>query len=203
GARFVRLLDAMTVDEHVPVSRLPLLGDAERRQLLHAFNATDVDYPSQLTIAGRFSEWVARAPDAVALIDDDCRLSYAELNRQANRIAHRLLTQGLRPEDRVAIVAERSTAMLVGMLGTLKAGGAYLPIDPGLPAERQAWLLADSGAAIVLTSDTELPSDIDLPQIDLDVRLAVDLPATDPQVPGLGQRNLAYVLYTSGSTGEP
>ncbi|RZL03450.1 MAG: amino acid adenylation domain-containing protein, partial [Rubrivivax sp.] len=151
---------------------------------------------------------VAWRPEAVALVHGAEALSYQELNARANRLAHRLIGMGVRPEVRVGLAIERSVAMMVGLLAVLKAGGAYVPLDPTLPAERLSYMIEDSGVALVLTSDA-LTSDIDavrapgapvvLALADLDLSAE---PAGNPAV-ALCPDSLAYVIYTSGSTGRP
>ncbi|MBL0846019.1 amino acid adenylation domain-containing protein, partial [Pseudomonas mediterranea] len=144
---------------------------------------------------------------AVALVCEDRQLSYRQLNRRANHLARQLLELGVQPDQRVAICAERSLEMIVGLLGVLKAGAAYVPIDPAHPAERMAFMLQDSQPQALLTqSALSLPSG-DLPVLLLDIvesLQAADDAAFDsnPQVPGLTAENLAYVIYTSGSTGQ-
>ncbi|WP_420018515.1 amino acid adenylation domain-containing protein [Xanthomonas bundabergensis] len=203
------LLEAMVADDAQTVSRLPLLSSAERTQVLHGFNATQAAYPQQALIHGLFEAQAARQPDAPAVEYDGQALSYAELNRRANRLAHRLIGLGVKPDDRVALCTERSVEMVVGLLGILKAGGAYVPLDPAYPAERLAYMLADSAPMAVVTQAalrTQLPmlATAAAPLLVLD-DLAHDgaAPAHDPVVPGLSSRHLAYVIYTSGSTGQP
>lgn len=145
------LLRGMTADPHQPVQTLPLLPDDERRQLLFGFNATRADYPTENALHTLFEEQAERQPDAAAVECDGERLSYGELNRRANQLAHWLMAQGVRPDGRVAIVLERSCDLIVAMLATLKAGGAYVPIDPATPTERLAYLLEDSGPQAIIT----------------------------------------------------
>ncbi|MDF0607284.1 AMP-binding protein, partial [Neisseriaceae bacterium TC5R-5] len=125
-----RVLTAMVADEQQRVLELPLLSAEERQQVLVEFNATAAPYPQHALIHQLFEQQVARAPAAIALRYGDEELSYAELNRRANQLAHHLIALGIRPDDRVAICVERSLEMVVGLLGILKAGGAYVPLDP-------------------------------------------------------------------------
>ncbi|MDL5368233.1 amino acid adenylation domain-containing protein, partial [Xanthomonas sp. NCPPB 2654] len=203
------LLEAMVGDGVQTVSRLPLLSSAERQQMLFAFNATDTAYPHLATIHALFEAQAAQQPDADALEYAGDRLSYAALNRRANAVAHRLIAMGVTPGDRVAICAERSLAMVVGVLGVLKAGAAYVPLDPAYPADRLAYMLADSAPMAVLTQAVlraRLPmlDGLDVPAIVLDAEVeetASDL--ANPVVANLTSRDVAYVIYTSGSTGQP
>ncbi|WP_037006637.1 AMP-binding protein, partial [Pseudomonas asplenii] len=144
-------------------------------------------------------------PDAVALVYQDESLTYGELNARANQVAHRLLALGVRPDDRVAICVERGPAMIVGLLGILKSGAGYVPLDPAYPRERLAYTLGDSEPVALLSQYAvreALPA-VDLPLINLDDGDLQDESVQNPQVPGLTPASLAYVIYTSGSTGLP
>ncbi|WP_145133656.1 MULTISPECIES: non-ribosomal peptide synthetase, partial [unclassified Pseudomonas] len=198
----VRMLE-QTPD--APLHDLPILPAAEREQLLVAFNATDAEYPLEQTIHGLFEEQVQRTPDALAVLHGGQRLSYGELNEQANRLAHYLRKQGVRPDSRVAICVERGLDMVVGLLAILKAGGGYVPLDPAYPADRIAYMLQDSAPAAVLaqTATLGLLAGASMPVIDLGSGLWQDEPVSNPQVPELTSAHLAYVIYTSGSTGLP
>src|SRR5260221_7730594 len=134
------LLAAMVADDRQRVDRLPLLTEAERYQVLEAWNHTRAEYPSQECIHELFEAQVARTPDAVAVVHEERQLSYSELNAQANQLAHHLRELGVRPDDLVAICVERSLAMVVGLLAVLKAGGAYVPLDPGYPPGGTAYM---------------------------------------------------------------
>ena len=153
-----------------------------------------------------FESQVARAPDAIALIDNDGILTYAELNVRANRVAHRLIAHGVQSDDRVAICMERSAGMVVGILGILKAGAGYVPIDQGYPSERIAYLLEDSAPAAILTTaalrNAEWLAATGAPILDIETA-ASDGVEANPDLGTVTPRSLAYVIYTSGSTGEP
>jgi amino acid adenylation domain-containing protein len=184
---------------------LPRLTDSERELVLHRFNETTVSYPHDALIHEIFSVQAQRAPDAVAVRSVDRYLTYAQMNRQANRIAHALQAHGVRPDDRVALCAERGIDLIVGALAILKSGGAYVPLDPHYPTERLSFMLADSAPIVVLGSKTFLgsPAISGHPAVALDEDIAQTQSESDPVVPGLTSRNLAYVIYTSGSTGQP
>ncbi|WP_095047885.1 non-ribosomal peptide synthase/polyketide synthase [Pseudomonas sp. Irchel s3h9] len=187
------------------LNQLPILPAAEREQVLLAFNASHADFPATLNIAQRFEAQVAQRPEAVAAQFLGEQLSYAELNRHANALAHHLIALGVKPDDRVAIVARRGLDTLVGLVAILKAGAGYVPIDPAHPAERLHYLLSDSAPVAVLTQNNlreRLPT-LAVPVIDLDPRTWPLSETLDPQVPGLTAAQLAYVIYTSGSTGLP
>ncbi|CDF96574.1 MULTISPECIES: non-ribosomal peptide synthetase [unclassified Pseudomonas] len=188
-----------------PLHDLPILPAAEREQLLVAFNATKAEYPLEQTVHGLFEEQVQRTPDALAVRHGEQRLSYRELNEQANRLAHYLRGQGVRPDSRVAICVERGLDMVVGLLAILKAGGGYVPLDPAYPADRIAYMLEDSAPAVVLAQSATLGllADATMPVIDLGSGRWQDESVSNPEVAGLTSSHLAYVIYTSGSTGLP
>ncbi|WP_448645463.1 amino acid adenylation domain-containing protein [Pseudomonas mediterranea] len=199
------VLRAMVADEQTQVAQIPLLGDNERQHLLETFNATSVDYPQGLTLHGLFEARVAASPDAVAVVSGEAQLSYTQLNGRANQIAHRLLELGIRPDDRVAICADRSLDMVAGLLGILKAGAAYVPLDPDYPAERLTYMLENSAPTVVLTQvslQASLPASA-ARVIVLDEEDFATQPTGNPMVQGLRADHLAYVIYTSGSTGLP
>jgi amino acid adenylation domain-containing protein len=203
-----RVLEAFAADDQQAVDALPLLPEAERRRVVEEWNATDAAYPRELCIHELFEAQVARAPDAVAVVFDGGELTRAELNARANRLAHHLIGRGVGPDARVAVCVERGPAMMVGLLAILKAGGGYVPLDPGYPAERLRHMLHDSAPAAVLTQRSlegvaALLADVDVPVIDLEGAEWARCPATDPGRAGLTPGHLAYVIYTSGSTGMP
>ncbi|HEY0371587.1 MAG TPA: condensation domain-containing protein, partial [Thermoanaerobaculia bacterium] len=143
SGHFVQLLEAMVADPSAAVDALPLLPQAERRRLLHDFNATATAYP-QDQLHELFEQQAAARPDAPAVVFEDESLTYSELNARANQLAHYLIGAGVQPDDRVAICMERGLDLVVGMLGILKAGGAYLPLDPAYPIDRLQYMLDDS-----------------------------------------------------------
>src|SRR5471032_806619 len=204
---FQRLLEAIVADDGQVLEHVPLLDASEREHLLVGLNATEVPYPQHSTIHQLFEEKVLAQPEAIAVAFQAQRLSYAELNRQANRLAHHLIGLGIGPDDRVAICVERGVEMMVGLLGVLKAGAAYVPLDPAYPAERLAYMIEDSKPSALLTQralQSRLPVlDLPLVLLDDDQRQGFTERDDNPVVPTLGSRNLAYVIYTSGSTGNP
>ena len=151
GRRLVGLLEAVVADPNQPIGRIDLLAPEERRQILFEWNATACDVP-QVTLPALFEAQVERSPEAIALVFEESTLSYAELNAQANRLAHLLIGRGVGPENLVALALPRSIEMVVGLLGILKAGAAYLPLDPDYPVERLSYMLRDAQPACVLTS---------------------------------------------------
>ncbi|MFC0101068.1 amino acid adenylation domain-containing protein [Micromonospora marina] len=202
--RWTALLDAVVAAPDTPVSRLPLLPAAER-ELLAAWNDTTADFPRAETLHGPIEERAEATPDAVAVTIDGHSRTYAELNAQANRVAHRLRAAGVGPETLVGVCAERSVELVAGLLGVLKAGGAYLPLDPEYPADRLAFMVADADAPVVLVQShlRDVLPDTGATVLELDdATVWADRPDTDP-APTAGPEHLAYVIYTSGSTGRP
>ncbi|HEY0036134.1 MAG TPA: amino acid adenylation domain-containing protein, partial [Longimicrobium sp.] len=203
-----RVLEAMAADDLQAVDALPLLPESERRLVVEEWNATDAAYRRELCIHELVEAQAARASDAVAVVFEGGELTYAELNGRANRLAHHLAGQGVGPDARVAICVERGPEMMVGLLAILKAGGGYVPLDPGYPADRLQFMLHDSAPAAVLTQGSlqgvqALFANVDVPVIDLDGTEWARCPATNPARAGLTPGHLAYVIYTSGSTGTP
>ncbi|MCE0460638.1 non-ribosomal peptide synthetase [Pseudomonas uvaldensis] len=199
------LVDALEQAPQAPVNSLSILPDAERQRLLVEFNDTQVDCPIEQTIHGLFEDWVTRKPDAIAVQAGSRRLTYRELDEQANRLAGHLCERGVRPESRVAICVERGPELVIGLLGILKAGGAYVPLDPDYPLERLNHMVRDSAPVAVLVHEAtrRLLGESDLPLIDFDRCAWQEHPADKPFVPGLSGSSLAYMIYTSGSTGVP
>ncbi|KAB1947184.1 amino acid adenylation domain-containing protein [Micromonospora sp. ALFpr18c] len=202
--RLTTLLRAVAATPDLPVSALDLLAPAER-ELLAGWNDTDHDFPRQQTLHAPIEERAARTPDAVALRFAGRSVTYAELNAAANRVAHRLRAAGVGPETLVGVCAQRSVELVAGLLGVLKAGGAYLPLDPEYPAYRLAFMVTDAAAPVVLVQgdlrDVLPTTDASVLVLD-DESVWVDQPVSDP-TPTAGPANLAYVIYTSGSTGRP
>ncbi|MEU5726628.1 amino acid adenylation domain-containing protein [Micromonospora sp. NPDC047738] len=202
--RWTTLLAAIVAAPDTPVSRLELLP-APERALLAAWNDTTADFPRTQTLHGPVEERAAATPDAVAVTIDGHSLTYAELNAAANRIAHRLRAAGVGPETLVGVCAERSVELVAGLLGVLKAGGAYLPLDPEYPADRLAFMVTDADAPVVLIQAhlRDVLPDTAATVLALDDPSAwADQPTTNPK-PSAGPEHLAYVIYTSGSTGRP
>ena len=200
------LLEGALADPSRPVAALPMLAESERRQLLREWNATRAEYPREVPVHRLFEAQVARTPEAVALAFNDRTLSYRELDARANRLAHHLRGLGVGPETRVGLCFERSPEMVIGLLAVLKAGGAYVPLDPAYPAERLAYMLADSGAEVLLTRQAlrdRLPDhSAQVVCLDADEGAIAARPETAPEG-GAGPDHLAYIIYTSGSTGRP
>jgi amino acid adenylation domain-containing protein len=204
--RFEVLLQGIVADPDRRISTLPLLMETEKHQLLVEWNDTKRDYPQDKCIHQLFEEQVERTPEAVAVIFGDQQLTYQELNRQANQLAHYLRKLGIRPELLVGICMERSLEMVVGLLGILKAGGAYVPLDPQYPKQRLAFLLEDTQVSVLLTQQrlvTYLPEHAaKVVRLDMEDK-AIRTESIENPVSEATADTLAYVIYTSGSTGEP
>jgi amino acid adenylation domain-containing protein len=201
---FQCLLNGIVADPTARLSQLPFLSVPEKRQLAD-WNATTLHYPTQRSIVDLFEAVADRQPQATALVFGELRLSYAELNARANRLAHYLIAQGVGPERRVALSMPRGPALLIGMLAVLKAGAMYVPIDPSYPRDRQAYLFQDAGTGWLLTVLSLAPV-LDCGHA---VKICVDEPhefgaysAANPAVERF-PASAAYLIYTSGSTGHP
>jgi amino acid adenylation domain-containing protein len=184
---------------------MPLLSEIERQQL-KAWNTTWQDYPGDLCIHQLVAKQASATPDALALVAGDQAISYREMNRLANQLAHYLLAQGVRPGTRVGCCIERSVDLVVGLLGILKAGGAYVPLDPTYPSERLVFMLEDAHAPVLVTVhrlSAQLPiQGMKVICLDVDAEVLMQQSVDDP-VSEVTIDDLAYVIYTSGSTGQP
>ncbi len=197
------LLSGAARDPELLLSELPLMTDAERHRILVEWNRTATVYPRQSSVHTLFEEQVAKRPSAIAVVLGESSLTYAELNRQANRLAYRLMSEGVGPGEMVGLCGERSLSMVIGMLAILKAGGAYLPLDPEYPDERLRLMLAESKTRFLLSSSgmarrlTFSGTFFDLEQ----------MPRGDKELKnpasGVGAMDRAYIMFTSGSTGKP
>ncbi len=204
AGHYETLLRAIVTDPERPISALPLLPEAERRQLLVAWNATEAPLLAGTCLHQLFAEQVGRTPDAPAVVWQGRTWTYAELDLRAETLARRLLAQGVGPESRVGICLERTPQMIAAVLGVLKAGGAYVPLDPAYPRDRLDFMLQDAEVA-VLISERELACGFaQCPAPVLFIDGDEEPFARDPaNLPEVSDRNLAYVMYTSGSTGRP
>ncbi|UUU31876.1 amino acid adenylation domain-containing protein [Streptomyces sp. CA-210063] len=204
AGHLTELLRAGVENGDRPAAAQPVLTDPEREDLARLQHGPTVPYRDEATLHGLFEERAARTPDRIAVTAaDGTAVSYAELDAHANRIARALRAEGIAPGDRVAVLLERGPHTLPALLGVLKSGAAYVPVDPGYPAERIAFLLQDSRARAVLTAPGSPDPDVhaEVPVIRAD-RL-VTSGSAEPVPPAATSRDLAYVIYTSGSTGRP
>jgi len=200
-----RLLDAVVANPQQQIGALSLLTEAESRQLLKDWNDTATSYQRDKCIHELFEMHAAQTPLATALVREEERLTYQELNERANQLAHYLREQGVGPEILVGLCLERSIEMVIAVLGVLKAGGAYVPLDPAYPQERLEFMLTESRVSVLLTQES-------LPKFPATEARVICLNSHQEQfaerskencVSGVQSENLAYVIYTSGSTGKP
>jgi amino acid adenylation domain-containing protein len=204
-AEFETLLSAIVTNPEREIATLPLLPETQQ-QLLTKWNNTQRDYPQDKCIHQLVEEQAARTPEAVAIVFEDRKLTYRELDEAANRLANYLVALGVKPDTLVGICVDRSLEMIIGLLGVLKAGGAYVPLDPALPRDRIAYMMEDAQISILLTQQTlkaNLPDrEVKTVCIDSDWDAISTSSATAP-ASGVTSANLSYIIYTSGSTGKP
>ncbi|MDZ8093916.1 MAG: non-ribosomal peptide synthase/polyketide synthase [Nostoc sp. DedQUE05] len=203
---FVTLLEGIVANPSERISQLPMLTASEQQQLLIEWNDTQTDYPIDKCIHQLFEEQVQRTPDAVAVVFENQQLTYHELNSRANQLAHYLQSLGVRPDTLVAICVERSLEMVVGLLGILKAGAAYVPLDPAYPQDRLSFMLENAQASVLLTQQQLVEkfqkNQAQVVCLDTDWHFISQL-NRDNLITEVQATNLAYVIYTSGSTGTP
>lgn len=205
-ARLRVLLEGILAHPDESISRLPVLPAAERDLILREWNRTQTEYPATSCVHDLFTEQAARTPDSLAARCGGAEITYGELERRSNQLAHYLQSLGVGPEARVALCVERSIDFVIGFLAVMKAGGAYVPLDPAYPEPRLAFMIEDAAAAVVLTharwADRFRGEIIRIIALDEDLSALARAPETPPRS-GVGPDNLAYVMYTSGSTGKP
>jgi amino acid adenylation domain-containing protein/non-ribosomal peptide synthase protein (TIGR01720 family) len=205
GQYMALLADALAHPE-AEIGDLDVLSADERSSRVHEFNATDADYPQDVLPHQWIEQQARDTPDAIAVRQGDVTLSYAELDARGNQLAHHLQARGVGPGTLVALCLERSPEMVIGILGILKAGSAYVPVDPSYPTERILFLLEDTDAPVLLTETTlvdQLPrTGAQLVHMDTDAEQIAAQPRTRPEC-GAGPDDMVYVIYTSGSTGKP
>jgi len=206
SSSFARLLKAVVINPRLRISEIPILSELEEHQILAGWNNTSKDYPHDQCLHNLFEEVARRVPNRIAVECSGQSMTYGELNAKANRLANYLRVSGVQPESCVGIFLDRSLDLIVGLLGILKAGAAYIPMDPSFPPERLAWIMEDGGISFLVT-DTRLLQD--LPRsgmktvcVDADWK-AIERTASDDPSVALSASSLAYIIYTSGSTGKP
>ncbi len=203
-SHFQNILEEVVENPEISLSHLTLLNEAERKQLIAEWNDTAIEPSTHRIIHGLFESQVERTPDAFALIHGEVRLTYRELNRRSNLLAHHLRSLGVGPDVMVGVYLERSWGMIVALLAILKAGGAYVPLDPAYPKERLSFIVEDANVSVILTqknlADRLAPHPSQV--VCLDDELNINLSEADPAC-NVAAENLAYVIYTSGSTGRP
>src|SRR5262249_4979047 len=209
GRELVRVLEGAVADRERSLGEIEILTAAEREQLLVTWNRTEVEYGNQ-TVVEMFEEQAARQPDALAVVGRGEKLSYGELNSRANQLARYLQERGVGPEVKVGVCVERSVGLVVGIMGIVKAGGTYVPMDPDYPGERLSYMVKDAGIKILLAGEQErkglggLEAEVSY----LDIEKEGEWQAVGRHSGGNLERvveagNLAYVIYTSGTTGQP
>ncbi len=206
AGQFGKVLAAAVRSPDVPISELDLLSEAERRQLLEEFNQTTAHFPESKCIHEQFEAQTEKSPAAIAVVCEDSEISYFDLNARANQVAHRLRRLGVGPGACVGLCMHRSTEMIVGLLGILKTGGAYVPLNPEHPSARVALQLVECKARFCLTNDAAIGEALEFAGQVLDLArdrnvLSDESPANPESISR--PENLAYVIYTSGSTGVP
>ncbi|MGG3280960.1 amino acid adenylation domain-containing protein [Paenibacillus solani] len=200
---YFRIIDLALAEPERPLGGIGLLSDASAAAQSEAFNRTVVPYASNDTIEIYLERQAAETPHAVAITSQEGTLTYSEMNRRSNRLAQALRKQGIKREERIAVVMDRSIEMMIAIFGVLKAGGAYVPVAPSLPKERIRYMLGNSGAKLVLTKGNA-PEELETLLACIDVHDALKQEQDDSPVEKLhDSRSLAYVLFTSGSTGQP
>ena len=206
AGQFQALLSDAIERPREPIAALDVLSEAERHALLVEFNDTRTDYPRELCAHHWIEEQARKTPDAVAVQMEDRRLTYGELDRRANQLAHHLVARGVGPDSLVALCIERSVDMVTAIVGILKAGGAYVPVDPAYPADRLAFLLEDTRAPVLVTERklADRVPDTGATRVVIDAeREEIERHPSDAPESGVRPDNLVYVIYTSGSTGRP
>src|SRR6185312_1002959 len=204
GDHYLHLLEQLAEHPQQSLGDIDILSEAERAQL-KAWGINEQRYENAEPVHRLIERQVEVQPEALALIFGDVELSYGELNRRANRLAHRLIRLGVGPEVKVGIAVERSIDMVVGLLAILKPWGAYVPLDPEYPQERLAYMVEDSAIGLLLTQSRVrscIPPSGQYPVLELDRLDLEDESDSNPQA-ALHPHNLAYIIYTSGSTGKP
>ena len=203
---FQNLLTAVVQNPETPVGKLSMLSEREKQKILVAWNETKTDYPQDISIHQLFESQVEKTPDAIAVVFESEKLTYSELNNKANQLAHYLQKLGVKPKAHLGICVERSLSMLIGILGILKAGAAYVPLDSSYPSERLAYMISDAQVSVLLTQESLLRS---LPKhqaqvvcLDKDWKGVKEF-STVNLSSGVTPENLGYIIYTSGSTGKP
>ncbi|MDE6021610.1 MAG: AMP-binding protein, partial [Ruminococcus sp.] len=199
----VKICDEIAEKIDIPVVDIEMTTEEEKQRILVDFNSTDTDYPKDKTIVELFEEQAAKTPENIAVVFEEEKLTYAELNAKANSLAHKLRELGVKSDDFVAIIADRSIEMIAGIYGIIKSGGAYVPIDPTYPEDRIAFMLEDCAPKAVLKYTSEsIDLKTEVPVIDLGSSDVWNGNYNNPEL--INKPNdLAYCIYTSGTTGKP
>ncbi|MGY5484988.1 amino acid adenylation domain-containing protein [Paenibacillus sp. ALE2] len=200
---FIHILEAITLKPEQSLREIEMITEEEKRQIREAFNATKAEFPKDKTIQSLFEDQVCNTPDRIALEHKGKQLTYQELNERANQLARTLRSRGVKQDQIVAIMMDRSLEMVISILAVLKAGGAYLPIDPSLPTDRIQYMLRDCGTSILMTAASKQGS-IDFTEEWIDVDDEASFHSDNSNLSNSNDAaDLVYVIYTSGSTGNP
>jgi non-ribosomal peptide synthetase component F len=201
---FAILLQSIIANPVADVGSYNILSPAEFNSIIHDFNNTITDYPKDKTLHSLFEEQVERNPQAIALLKGINYVTYEDLNKKANKLARYLINKGVQPQDNVGLLVTRNFEMIIGMLGILKAGGSYVPIDHDYPIDRQQYIYNHSSAKIIVAdADYPVKNTIDSNNyVRVDLTVNSDLDESNPLV-NISSKQLAYIIYTSGSTGQP
>ena len=202
ATHYLNVLKEVTEHPEKRLSEIDMLSQAEMRQILVDFNDTKAEYPSDKTVVELFEEQVEKTPERVAVVYEDEEITYEELNRKVNQLAYKLRELGVRPDEKVAIITQRSIEMIIGIYGIIKAGGAYVPIDPDYPYERIKYMLEDCQPKAILVGKAEVPVEMNIPVIDLFDEEVYTGETKNPEHVNT-PNDLIYIIYTSGTTGKP
>ncbi|MFS1514464.1 amino acid adenylation domain-containing protein [Chengkuizengella sp. SCS-71B] len=208
AVHFSNILHHITLNKNIKLKDIDMLGNEERNQILNDFNQTEAEFPSHKTLHQCFEEQVEQNPDKIAVIYESEKLTYSELNQKSNSLSRTLRNRGIKNDSIVAIMLDRSLEMMIGIMGILKSGGAYLPISPELPNERIKYMLENSGVQTILCQEkyiNKLKNEIEAEKLEL-INVEEDSLYTQESsnLPYINTANdLAYIIYTSGSTGKP
>ncbi|URZ07873.1 hybrid non-ribosomal peptide synthetase/type I polyketide synthase [Clostridium felsineum] len=200
--RFLLVLEQVVKKPNINISDIEIITDIERNKILNEFNNVKIQYPKEKTIVDLFEEQVSKTPNKVALVFEEKSLTYKELNEGANILAHNLREIGIKPNDFVAIMAERSIEVIIGVFAILKSGGAYVPIDPKFPKERIQYMIEDCEPKAILVAKEQLSINTQIPLINLYDEKFYSGKIENPKKVNKSN-DLAYVIYTSGTTGRP
>lgn len=205
SSHYINILNAILENNTIKIADIDMLSLEERNQILYDFNNTKTDYPSDKTIAQLFEEQVEKTPDNIAVVFEDKKLTYRDLNEKANQLARFLLANNAKIEDKICIILDKSLEMIVSILGILKIGATFLPIDLNYPKERIDYIISDANASILLTTQNLINRATDTVKVlnvELDNCQFAQYPTTNLNIT-FPSNNLAYIMYTSGSTGKP
>ncbi len=202
---YINIIDEVTNDTNIKIKDIRLLSEEELHTILYEWNSKKIERPVGLAIHQLFEKYALNTPGAIAVVDTEKSLTYGELNKKANKIAHRLINLGAGPDKVIGILLDKSVDLMASVLGVLKSGAAYLPIDPTYPQEKIDYMLEDSKTEIIITeslnSDLLKGKKLDILYLDNDSELLNTESDTNPNLI-LSDKNLAYMIYTSGSTGK-